>query len=137
MYGLERRSAPCSCARSPSLATRTRPTFRCRTEPPNPKETPLETTHEIAALDELIADAEERGRIEATELEAFALEHGLDEEALEHVRTVLAEHGVEINRDDDDEEELARGPSGAPAGAAPASRSRSGWSAATSPPRSG
>ena len=82
-------------------------TFRLPSlNPRDTKEIPLETTHDIAALDELVADAEERGRIEPAELETFALEHGLDEEALEHVRAVLTEHGVEIPHEDDEEPEL-------------------------------
>ena len=85
-----------------------------------------------------MADAEERGRIEAGELEAFALEHGLDEEALEHVRLVLTEHGVEIPREDD-EEELALDLTVDPAGVRPtrsaASSPRSAVTTCSPPPR--
>ena len=104
-------------ARRQSLAPPQAPTFRSPSlNPRTLKEIPLDTTHDIAALDELVAEAEERGRLEASELEAFALEHGLDEDAIEHVRTVLTEHGVEIHREDEDDElvlDLSVDPAGA------------------------
>ena len=51
---------------------------------------------EIPALDAFAAEAEERGKIEAAELDQLVLEHDLDEEAVTALKTLLAERGVEL-----------------------------------------
>ncbi len=57
---------------------------------------------EIPAVDAFAAEAEERGKVEAHELDALVLEHELDEEAVTAFRTLLAERGVELPVEDDD-----------------------------------
>jgi RNA polymerase primary sigma factor len=57
----------------------------------------LDTIIEIPAVDELLADAEERGHVEASEVDALVLEHALDEEAVGALRLALAERGVEVH----------------------------------------
>jgi RNA polymerase primary sigma factor len=70
---------------------------------------------EIPALDAFAAEAEERGKIEAHELDALVLEHELDEEAVTAFRTLLAERGVELPVEDEDELELDLTPGSGPA----------------------
>jgi RNA polymerase primary sigma factor len=69
---------------------------------------------EIPALDAFAAEAEERGKVEAHELDALVLEHELDEEALTAFRTLLQERGVELPVDED-ELELDLTPGSGPA----------------------
>ena len=69
---------------------------------------------EIPALDAFAAEAEERGKVEAHELDALVLEHELDEEAVTAFRTLLAERGVELPVDED-ELELDLTPGSGPA----------------------
>jgi RNA polymerase primary sigma factor len=57
---------------------------------------------EIPALDAFAAEAEERGKVEAHELDALVLEHELDEEALTALRALLTERGVELPADEDE-----------------------------------
>jgi RNA polymerase primary sigma factor len=57
----------------------------------------LDTIIEIPAVDELLVVAEERGHVEASEVDALVLEHALDEEAVGVLRHALAERGVEIH----------------------------------------
>ena len=67
---------------------------------------------EIPALDAFAAEAEERGKVEAQELDALVLEHELDEEAVTAFRTLLAERGVELpaaEEEDDFELDLTPG----------------------------
>jgi len=59
---------------------------------------------EIPALDAFAAEAEERGKVEAHELDALVLEHELDEDAVTAFRTLLTERGVELPASDDDDE---------------------------------
>jgi RNA polymerase primary sigma factor len=61
---------------------------------------------EIPAVDAFAAEAEERGKVEAHELDALVLEHELDEEAVTALRTLLAERGVELPAVDEDDLEL-------------------------------
>jgi RNA polymerase primary sigma factor len=78
----------------------------------------METTTliEIPALDAFVTDAEERGKVEAAELEALALEHDLDEEAQTALLALLAERGVETPAsDEDDDFELDLTPGSGPA----------------------
>jgi RNA polymerase primary sigma factor len=51
-----------------------------------------------------LGDAEERGQISLAELEAFVLEHDLDESAPEELRALLAERGVEVHEEADAED---------------------------------
>ena len=69
---------------------------------------------EIPALDAFAAEAEERGKVEAHELDALVLEHELDEEAVTAFRTLLTERGVELPVDED-ELELDLTPGSGPA----------------------
>jgi RNA polymerase primary sigma factor len=66
----------------------------------------LDTITEIPAVDELLVEAEERGHVEAAELDALVLEHALDEEAALALRHALTERGVEIHGAESDEPEL-------------------------------
>jgi RNA polymerase primary sigma factor len=70
---------------------------------------------EIPALDAFAAEAEERGKVEAHELDALVLEHELDEEAVTAFRTLLTERGVELPAVDEDELELDLTPGSGPA----------------------
>jgi RNA polymerase primary sigma factor len=56
------------------------------------------------ALTAFLHDAEERGTVGATELEALQLEHDLDEDAVEALRAALAAVDVEIEEAPDDAE---------------------------------
>jgi RNA polymerase primary sigma factor len=69
---------------------------------------------EIPALDAFAAEAEERGKVEAHELDALVLEHELDEEAVTALRALLTERGVELPVDED-ELELDLTPGSGPA----------------------
>ena len=73
----------------------------------------VETTIiDIPALDAFVADAEERGKVEAQELEALALEHELDEEGMRSLFALLTERGVELpatEEEDDFELDLTPG----------------------------
>jgi RNA polymerase primary sigma factor len=69
------------------------------------KERPLSTTLDISITAAFLGEAEERGQVTVAELEAFALEHDLDEGAPDELRTLLADRGVEV-RDEADTEEL-------------------------------
>ena len=69
---------------------------------------------EIPAVDAFAAEAEERGKVEAHELDALVLEHELDEEAVTALRTLLRERGVELPVDED-EVELDLTPGSGPA----------------------
>jgi len=70
---------------------------------------------EIPAVDAFAAEAEERGKVEAHELDALVLEHELDEEAVTALRTLLTERGVELPAVDEDELELDLSPGSGPA----------------------
>jgi RNA polymerase primary sigma factor len=70
---------------------------------------------EIPALDAFAAEAEERGKVEAHELDALVLEHELDEDAVTAFRTLLAERGVDLPAaEEEDEFELDLTPGGGP-----------------------
>ena len=67
---------------------------------------------EIPALDAFAAEAEERGKVEAAELDALVLEHELDEEAVTAFKTLLTERGVQLpaaEEEDDFELDLSPG----------------------------
>jgi RNA polymerase primary sigma factor len=68
------------------------------------KDVPLSTTIDITVNDAFLAEAEEHGRVTASELEAFAQEHELDELALEELRTALVDRGVDTVDDTDADE---------------------------------
>ena len=71
---------------------------------------------EIPALDAFAAEAEERGKVEAHELDALVLEHELDEDAVTAFRTLLTERGVELPAaEEEDEFELDLTPGSGPA----------------------
>jgi RNA polymerase primary sigma factor len=67
------------------------------------------------AVTAFLHDAEERGHVAASELEALQLEHDLDEEAVEALRSALAAADVEIDEAAEDEPVLDLRPS-APTG---------------------
>ncbi len=60
------------------------------------KDIELTTTIDIPAIDAFLTDAQERGRIEVSELEALALELDLDEPAIEDVRAALADRAITV-----------------------------------------
>ncbi len=64
----------------------------------------LTTTIDIPAIDTFLADAQERGRVEASELEALALELDLDEPALDEVRAALTDRAIPFDAVDDADE---------------------------------
>src|SRR6476659_8157242 len=64
----------------------------------------LTTTIDIPAIDSFLTDAQERGRVETSELEALALELDLDEPALEEVRAALADRAIPVDAVDDTDE---------------------------------
>jgi len=66
-----------------------------------PKGNKLTTTIDIPAIDAFLADAQERGRVEVSELEALALELDLDEPALEDVRAALADRAITVGEAED------------------------------------
>ncbi len=51
-----------------------------------------------------VADAEERGQVTVPEIEAFALEHELEEGAPEELRAHLADRGVEVHEETETQE---------------------------------
>jgi RNA polymerase primary sigma factor len=59
---------------------------------------------EIPALDAFAAEAEERGKVEAHELDALVLENELDEDAVKAFRTLLTERGVELPASEEEDE---------------------------------
>ncbi len=65
------------------------------------KGTTLTTMIDIPAIDAFLADAEERGSIDASELDALALELELDEAALEDVRATLNDRSITVREADD------------------------------------
>ena len=69
---------------------------------------------EIPAVDAFAAEAEERGKVEAHELDALVLEHELDEEAVTALRALLTERGVELPAVDEDDLELDLTPGSGP-----------------------
>ena len=70
---------------------------------------------EIPALDAFAAEAEERGKVEATELDAIVLEHELDEDAVVALKTLLAERGVQLPAAEEEEDfELDLSPGSGP-----------------------
>ena len=70
---------------------------------------------EIPALDAFAAEAEERGKVEAHELDAIVLEHELDEDAVTAFRALLTGRGVELPAaEDDDDFELDLTPGSGP-----------------------
>ena len=70
---------------------------------------------EIPALDAFAAEAEERGKVEAHELDALVLEHELDEDALTAFKALLTGRGVELPAaEDDDDFELDLTPGSGP-----------------------
>ena len=102
-----------AAARGVDLRTHPRPCGPVCAARPNTKERDLETSIiEIPAVDAFAAEAEERGKVEAHELDALVLEHELDEEAVTALRTLLTERGVELPVDED-EVELDLDPPGA------------------------
>ena len=64
----------------------------------------LTTTIEIPAIDAFLADAQERGRVETSELEALALELDLDEPALDEVRAALTDRAIPFGAVEDTDE---------------------------------
>ena len=60
----------------------------------------LTTTIDIPAIDAFLTDAQERGSVEVSELEALALELDLSETALEDVRTALADRAIPVSETD-------------------------------------
>src|SRR6187200_2016230 len=70
---------------------------------------------EIPALDAFAAEAEERGKVETTELDALVLEHELDEDAITAFKTLLAERGVQLPAAEEEEDfELDLSPGSGP-----------------------
>ena len=70
---------------------------------------------EIPALDAFAAEAEERGKVEAHELDALVLEHELDEDAITAFKALLTGRGVELPAaEDDDDFELDLTPGSGP-----------------------
>ena len=68
--------------------------------------------HRNSGTGRVAAEAEERGKVEAQELDALVLEHELDEDAVTAFRTLLAERGVELpaaEEEDDFELDLTPG----------------------------
>ena len=57
----------------------------------------LTTTIDIPVIDAFLTDAQERGRVETSELEALALELDLSEPALEEVRAALADRAIPVD----------------------------------------
>jgi RNA polymerase primary sigma factor len=68
---------------------------------PDRKGFPLTTTIDIPAIDAFLADAQERGRVDAAELEALALELDLDEPALDDVRAALSDRAIPVAASDE------------------------------------
>ena len=67
----------------------------------------LSTPETTAAVAALVHNAQERGFVRTTELDALQTEHDLDEEALDALRAALEEADVEIEEDSDaDDPEL-------------------------------
>ncbi len=64
----------------------------------------LTTTIDIPAIDAFLTDAQERGRVETSELEALALELDLSESGLEEVRAALADRAIPVDAADDADE---------------------------------
>ena len=64
----------------------------------------LSTTIDIPAIDTFLTDAQERGRVETSELEALALELDLDEPALDEVRAALTDRAIPFDAVDDTDE---------------------------------
>src|SRR6187455_2457648 len=95
-----------------SLTPRGPPAPRARKQ----KRGDLETSIiEIPALDAFAAEAEERGKVEATELDALVLEHELDEDAITAFKTLLAERGVQLPAAEEEEDfELDLSPGSGP-----------------------
>jgi RNA polymerase primary sigma factor len=67
--------------------------------------------HDTYTLEAFIQGAQERGQVRAAELEELRLELDLDDDAVETLRTALAEAEVEIEADDAGERELDLTPS--------------------------
>jgi RNA polymerase primary sigma factor len=65
----------------------------------------LTTTIDIPAIDAFLTDAQERGRVDAAELEALALELDLDEPALDEIRAALTDRAIAIDAVDGNEAE--------------------------------
>jgi len=64
----------------------------------------LTTTIDIPAIEAFLTDAQERGRVETSELEALALELDLAEPALDEVRAALADRAIPVDAVDDADE---------------------------------
>ena len=64
----------------------------------------LTTTIDIPVIDAFLTDAQERGRVETSELEALALELDLSETAVEEVRAALADRAIPFDTADDADE---------------------------------
>ena len=77
---------------------------RARTTTTRAKGFTLTTTIDIPAIDTFLTDAQERGRVETSELEALALELDLDEPALDEVRSALADRAIPVDAADDADE---------------------------------
>jgi len=77
---------------------------RARTTTTRAKGFTLTTTIDIPAIDTFLTDAQERGRVETSELEALALELDLDEPALDEVRAALADRAIPVDAVDDADE---------------------------------
>ena len=104
-----------AAARGVDLRTHQRPCGPVCAARLNTKERDLETSIiEIPAVDAFAAEAEERGKVEAHELDALVLEHDLDEEAVTALRTLLTERGVELPAVDEDDLELDLTPGSGP-----------------------
>ena len=69
-----------------------------------PKGIKLTTTIDIPAIDAFLTDAQERGRVEPSELEALALELDLNDAALDDVRAALSDRSITIDEVGDAEE---------------------------------
>jgi RNA polymerase primary sigma factor len=59
---------------------------------------------ERPALAAFVEDAEDRGAIDETEIQALALEHELEEAELEELTQELESRGVEVRKDEDEED---------------------------------
>ena len=64
----------------------------------------LTTTIDIPAIDAFLTEAQERGRVDSSELEALALELDLDEPALDEVRAALTDRAIPVDAADDADE---------------------------------
>ena len=76
----------------------------CARRTKKPKGLTLTTTIDIPAIDSFLTNAQERGRVETSELEALALELDLDEPAIDDVRAALTDRAIPLDTADDADE---------------------------------